>query len=80
MKTKDGDAKEDNAVFAKDLYRMAKRKKLIPKASTFLYSMYIIFGVGKIKRGINRIRYRIYDIILSRPKIKKAIKRILNRK
>ena len=25
--------------------------------------MYIIFGVGKIKRGINRIRYRIYDII-----------------
>jgi hypothetical protein len=55
MKIKDGDAKEDNAVFAKDLFRIAKEKDLIPKASTVLYRMYIIFGVAKLKRGIKRI-------------------------
>ena len=38
LKTKDGDEKEDNAVFAKDLYRMAKEKGIIPEKSLKLYS------------------------------------------
>ena len=40
LKTKDGDEKEDNAVFAKDLYRMAKEKGIIPEKSLKLYSNY----------------------------------------
>lgn len=41
LKTKDGDAKEDNAVFAKDIYRMAKEKDIIPKQSIVLYKEYL---------------------------------------
>ena len=37
MLTKDGDDKEDNAVFAKDLYRMALEKQKIPQKSFVLY-------------------------------------------
>lgn len=40
MKTKDGDAKEDNAVFAKDLYRIAKGEGIIPKESKKMYKRY----------------------------------------
>lgn len=42
LKTKDGDAKEDNAVFAKDLYRMALQKNIIPKESFTMYKRYNI--------------------------------------
>ena len=41
LKTKDGDAKEDNAVFAKDLYKMAKERNLIPRDSAYMYEMYL---------------------------------------
>lgn len=41
LKTKDGDAKEDNAVFAKDLYRMAQEKGIIPQKSFQLYNKYL---------------------------------------
>ena len=59
LKTKDGDAKEDDAVFAKDLYRMAMEKKLIPEQSVKLYEEYLkhkkISGLkSKIKRFLNR--------------------------
>lgn len=40
LKTKDGDAKEDNAVFAKDLYRMAAEKGIIPEQSLTMYDEY----------------------------------------
>ena len=57
MKTKDGDAKEDNAVFAKDLYRMAKEKGLIPSASFDMYENYL----KKLK--INTLKSRIKRVI-----------------
>ena len=41
LKTKDGDTKEDNAVFAKDLYRMALEKGLIPARSISMYESYL---------------------------------------
>lgn len=49
MLTKDGDDKEDNAVFAKDLYRMSAEKKKIPKGTTILYIFY------KIKSTIRKL-------------------------
>ncbi len=49
MLTKDGDEKEDNAVFAKDLYRMAVKRKKIPKESFIMYRCY------KIKSVIRKI-------------------------
>lgn len=49
LKTKDGDEKEDNAVFAKDLYRMSLEKGLIPKESFALYKKY------KTKNSIKKI-------------------------
>ena len=42
MRTKDGDAKEDNAVFAKALYRMALENNKIPKGSFRLYYWYSV--------------------------------------
>lgn len=55
LKTKDGDAKEDNAVFAKDLYRIAKEKDRIPMVSIGLYRLYKILGVAVLKRGIKHL-------------------------
>lgn len=49
LKTKDGDEKEDNAVFAKDLYRMSLEKGLIPKESFAMYKKY------KTKNSIKKI-------------------------
>lgn len=49
MLTKDGDEKEDNAVFAKDLYRRALKRKKIPKEAFVLYRIY------KIKIGIRKM-------------------------
>lgn len=53
LKTKDGDEKEDNAVFAKDLYRMAKEKGVIPDASLNMYKQYLI------KLKANKLKSRI---------------------
>ena len=56
LKTKDGDAKEDNAVFAKDLYRMANNKGLIPDVACSLYEKYLKqLKVAKLKSKIRRI-------------------------
>lgn len=55
LKTKDGDAKEDNAVFAKDLYRMSKEKGLIPNKSYKLYNKYL--KKQKLKRIKNKIKF-----------------------
>ena len=60
LKTKDGDEKEDNAVFAKDLYRMAKEKGIIPKKSLKLYSNY-----KKEQRRVE-IKKRIKDFFLKK--------------
>jgi len=40
MKAKDGDSKNDNAIFARELYRMAKEKGCIPKRSLKMYKEY----------------------------------------
>ena len=50
LKTKDGDAKEDNAVFAKDLYRMAMGKGIIPKASMDMYEKHIKNEIKKKRK------------------------------
>lgn len=42
LKTKDGDEKDDNAVFAKDLYRIGKERGVIPDASYIMYKQYLI--------------------------------------
>ena len=56
LKTKDGDAKEDNAVFAKDLYRMATSKGLIPRKSIEMYEKYLKkLKVAKLKNSIKNI-------------------------
>ena len=56
LKTKDGDAKEDNAVFAKDLYRMATGKGLIPQKSIEMYEKYLKkLKVTKLKNSIKNI-------------------------
>lgn len=54
LKTKDGDAKEDNAVFAKDLYRMAQEKGIIPQKSFQLYNQYL--KNQKLKRIKNKLK------------------------
>ena len=56
LKTKDGDAKEDNAVFAKDLYRMATSKGLIPQKSIEMYEKYLKkLKVVRLKNSIKNI-------------------------
>lgn len=61
MKTKDGDTKEDNAVFAKDLYRMAREKGLIPDQSFYLYGKYLRKKrLSSIKRKIKRTVSRCF--------------------
>jgi hypothetical protein len=56
MKTKDGDAKDDNAVFAKDLYRIAQEKNLIPETTYRMYEDYLKKQkVAKLKGEIKRI-------------------------
>ena len=56
LKAKDGDAKEDNAVFAKDLYRMATSKGLIPQKSIEMYEKYLKkLKVTKLKNSIKNI-------------------------
>ena len=56
LKAKDGDAKEDNAVFAKDLYRMATGKGLIPQKSIEMYEKYLKkLKVTKLKNSIKNI-------------------------
>lgn len=56
LKTKDGDAKEDNAVFAKDLYRMATSKGLIPQKSIEMYEKYLKkLKVVKLKNSIKNV-------------------------
>lgn len=54
LKTKDGDAKEDNAVFAKDLYRMAQEKGIIPQKSFQLYNKYL--KKQKLKRIKSKLK------------------------
>ena len=54
LKTKDGDAKNDDAVFAKDLYWMAKSKGIIPRESLRMYELYLI--KNRIRKIRNRIR------------------------
>lgn len=49
LKAKDRDAKDDEAVFAKDLYRLASMKHCIPKDSLTKYRL------SKVKRFIKRI-------------------------
>ena len=44
LKAKDRDAKDNEAVFAKDLYRLALKNNCIPKASLIKYRL------SKIKR------------------------------
>ncbi len=56
LKTKDGDSKEDNAVFAKDLYRMALEKGIIPQKSLELYKQY------KNKQRIKNMKKKIKSI------------------
>ncbi len=53
LKTKDGDAKSDNAVFAKDLYRLAKQKRKIPKEAIKRYKLFD--RIIKFKTGVNKI-------------------------
>ena len=56
LKTKDGDSKEDNAVFAKDLFRMAMGKGLIPQKSIDMYEKYLKkLKVVKLKNSIKNI-------------------------
>lgn len=56
LKTKDGNPKEDNAVFAKDLYRIAEEKGLIPEASFNMYRQYLIkMKANKLKSWIKHI-------------------------
>lgn len=57
LKTKDGDAKEDNAVFAKDLYRMASSYGLIPQKSIEMYEKYL----KKLK--VVRLKNRIKNVL-----------------
>ena len=52
MKTKDGDIKDDNAVFAKDLYRKANEKGLIPQDSM---EMYKCWKIGKMKEELCKV-------------------------
>ena len=59
LKTKDGDTKEDNAVFAKDLYRMAMEKGLIPAHSISMYESYLKNKkINSIKNSIMRFLKR----------------------
>ncbi len=53
LKAKDGDAKDDNAVFANDLYRLARDKGIIPEPSFRLYENYL----SSLRKS--RIRNRI---------------------
>lgn len=56
LKTKDGDSKEDNAVFAKELYRMAISKGLIPQKSIDMYEKYLKkLKEEKIKNKIKNV-------------------------
>ena len=56
LKTKDGDEKEDNAVFAKDLFKRAKGKGLIPQDSVHMYEQYLKKQkIARYKRIIKRI-------------------------
>lgn len=48
LKAKDRDAKDDEAVFAKDLFRLASKKNCIPRDSVIKYKL------SKIKRFIKR--------------------------
>lgn len=67
MKAKDGDEKEDNAVFAKKLYRMAKEKDMIPIISTSLYRIYKILGVVLFKKRLKRIlKRKRYEVAFSK--------------
>lgn len=57
LKAKDGDAKDDNAVFAKDLYRMAKEQDLIPQVAFDMYEKYRKqLEVPKVKRFFNLVK------------------------
>lgn len=57
LKTKDGDAKEDNAVFAKDLYRIAIEKGAVPSESLNMYKSY------KKKLKLDKLKGKIKSII-----------------
>ncbi len=57
LKTLDGDAKDDNAVFAKDLYKLAMEKGIIPDKSKELYRDY-----QKKQHGVG-IKRRIMDFL-----------------
>lgn len=56
LKTKDSDAKDDNAVFAKDLYKRANEKGLIPQKSLRQYKCWKQRQkVGTLMRGLRKI-------------------------
>jgi hypothetical protein len=57
LKTKDGDDKDDNAVFAKDLYRMACSKGIIPRESQRLYDVYLA------KQKVRVLRRKLKSIL-----------------
>ena len=64
--TKDGDEKEDDAVFAKDLYRLAMQKQCIPQQALITYKknkrrQRIKEGFKKYK--LTRFIYRTYQLI-----------------
>ncbi len=52
LKTKDGDSKDDNAVFAKDLFRIATERGIIPTKS---YELYQDFLKKSKKKHIRKI-------------------------
>ena len=57
LMTKDGDQLDDNAVFARDLYRIALGKGYIP------HEAYIIYKREKRKEILRKIKRRIKRII-----------------
>ena len=60
LKAKDGDEKEDNAVFARDLYRMANEKGLIPQVSLQMYKRWNERNnEGRIMRGIRKVQQEL---------------------
>ncbi|MBQ9467000.1 MAG: hypothetical protein IJU62_08485 [Muribaculaceae bacterium] len=57
--TKSGDAKDDDAVFTRDLYKRAKEKNLIPFSSYLKYWLVTILGINKIKKGAKHLAKRV---------------------
>ena len=56
LKTKDGDLLDDNAVFARDLYRIAKANNNIPQEAFILYRKEKRKDfLRKVKKKINKL-------------------------